>query len=53
MTSPALETEMPLTSFADSPLITKPPMPATMSDKSIVVLSFLPNTTYDLPDSNP
>jgi hypothetical protein len=31
------------------PLITKPPMPAAMSDKSIAVLSFLPNTTYDLP----
>ncbi|SEH76528.1 hypothetical protein BAZSYMA_ACONTIG06588_4 [Bathymodiolus azoricus thioautotrophic gill symbiont] len=30
-------------------MITKPPMPAAMSDKSIAVLSFLPNTTYDLP----
>jgi hypothetical protein len=31
-------------------MITKPPMPAAMSDNSMaLVLSFLPNTTYDLP----
>jgi hypothetical protein len=31
-------------------LITKPPLPATISDNSTtLVLSFLPNTTYDLP----
>jgi hypothetical protein len=35
---------------ADSPLITKPPVPAAMADNSMAsVLSFLPNTTYDLP----
>jgi Ca2+-binding RTX toxin-like protein len=34
----------------DSPLITKPPIPAAMSDNSTtLVLLFLPNTTYDLP----
>jgi hypothetical protein len=27
-------------------------MPAAMSDKLIAVLSFLPNTTYDLPGLN-
>jgi hypothetical protein len=33
-----------------SPLITKPPVPAAMADNSMAsVLSFLPNTTYDLP----
>jgi hypothetical protein len=31
-------------------IITKPPIPAAMSDNSMaLVLSFLPNTTYDLP----
>jgi hypothetical protein len=33
--------------------ITKPPVPATMADKLIVVLSCLPNTTYDLPAFDP
>jgi hypothetical protein len=28
---------------------TKPPVPVTISDKLIAVLSCLPNTTYDLP----
>jgi hypothetical protein len=46
LTSPALETECPLKSRADSPLITKPPVPAAMADNSMAsVLSFLPNTT--------
>jgi hypothetical protein len=31
-------------------MIIKPPIPVAMSDNSMVlVLSFLPNTTYDLP----
>jgi flagellar biosynthesis protein FliP len=31
-------------------VMSKPPMPAAMSDNSMaLVLSFLPNTTYDLP----
>jgi hypothetical protein len=36
---------------ARSPMqVMKPPMPAAMSDNSMaLVLSFLPNTTYDLP----
>jgi hypothetical protein len=41
LTSPALDTEKPLSSFSDSPLITKPPVPATMADKLIAVLSCL------------
>jgi hypothetical protein len=46
--SPALETDQPLSSYANSPLITKPPVPATISDNSMaLVLSFFPNTTYD------
>jgi hypothetical protein len=49
--SPALETDQPLQPLADSPLITKPPVPATMADKLIAVLSCLPNITYDLRES--
>jgi Ca2+-binding RTX toxin-like protein len=34
-------------------MIIKPPIPVAMSDNSMVlVLSFLPNTTYDLPNTN-
>jgi hypothetical protein len=32
---------------ADSPLITKPPLPAAMADNSMVSASCLPNTIYD------
>jgi hypothetical protein len=49
----ALETDQPLLSYANSPLITKPPVPAAISDNSMaLVLSFFPNTTYDLPAFN-
>jgi hypothetical protein len=33
LTSPALETDQPLESPSDSPLITKPPVPVAMADK--------------------
>jgi hypothetical protein len=52
LTSPALETECPLKSPADSPLITKPPVPVAMADNSMGSAPCLPNTTYDLPASN-
>jgi hypothetical protein len=42
----AADTEKPLSSFSDSPLITKPPVPATMADKLIAALFCLPNTSY-------
>jgi hypothetical protein len=45
LTSPAVETEMPLQSPALSPLITKPPVPLAIADRSIAVLSVLPKTT--------
>jgi hypothetical protein len=37
LTSPALDTEKPLSSFSDSPLITKPPVPATMADNNTAI----------------
>jgi hypothetical protein len=39
----------PLKSPADSPLITKPPVPVAMADNSMGSAPCLPNTTYDLP----
>jgi hypothetical protein len=45
MTSPAVETEMPLSSPAFSPLITTPPVPLAISDRLIAVLLVLPKTT--------
>jgi hypothetical protein len=44
-----LETDQPLSSSADSPMITKPPIPEEISDNSTRAVSFLPNTTYDFP----
>jgi hypothetical protein len=46
LTSPAVETEMPLSSPAFSPLITNPPVPLAISDRLIAVLLVLPKTTY-------
>jgi hypothetical protein len=43
--SPAVETEMPLQSPAFSPLMTKPPVPLAIAERSIAVLSFLPKTS--------
>jgi Ca2+-binding RTX toxin-like protein len=43
--SPALETERLLELSADSPLITKPPVPVAIADKLIAVLSCLPKMT--------
>jgi hypothetical protein len=43
LTSPAVETEKPLLSYAFSPLITKPPVP--IADRLIAVLSVLPKMT--------
>jgi hypothetical protein len=39
------ETEWPLRSQAFLPLITKPPVPAAMLDKSTAFVLLLPNTT--------
>jgi hypothetical protein len=39
----------PLSSLMVSLLIRKPPMPAAIADKSMVVPSCLPKTTYALP----
>jgi hypothetical protein len=45
LTPPAVETEMPLSSPAFSPLITNPPVPLAISDRLIAVLLVLPKTT--------
>ena len=52
-TSPALLTEWPDWSLADTPLMTKPPMPASTADRSAAVPSLLPNTTKLAPDAPP
>jgi hypothetical protein len=52
LTSPAEETEAPAPaseSAVISLLIAKPPVPDSMVDKLIAFVSFLPNTTKDLP----
>jgi hypothetical protein len=49
LTSPAEETDL-LIESPSSPMITKPPVPDSMADKSIaLVSSFFPNTTKTLP----
>ncbi|SEI02470.1 hypothetical protein BAZSYMA_ACONTIG75697_1 [Bathymodiolus azoricus thioautotrophic gill symbiont] len=48
MTSPALETDQPLKSYAASPLITKPPvglLASAMVLRLMALLLALPNTT--------
>jgi hypothetical protein len=45
LTSPAVETEIPLLSRVFSPIMTKPPVPLEIADRLIAVLSILPKTT--------
>src|SRR3990167_9487557 len=49
-TSPAELTDMPDMSSTEKPLMMKPPVPASTSDSSTVMLSVLPNTTKLAPD---
>ncbi|SSC07577.1 hypothetical protein BTURTLESOX_853 [bacterium endosymbiont of Bathymodiolus sp. 5 South] len=50
LTSPALEIEWEYSSFVNSPIIIKPPVPVAMADNSTASVSCLPNTTYDVSD---
>jgi hypothetical protein len=50
LTSPAPLTDLPDWSFADTPLITKPPVPASTSESCTVVVVALPKTTKEAPD---
>ena len=52
-TSPAELAERPELSPPDTPLITKPPAPASTADSSTAVPSVLPNTTKLAPERSP
>jgi hypothetical protein len=53
LTSPAPLTERPEASPAEAPFITKPPVPASTSESSTVVVVALPKTTKEAPESVP
>src|SRR3989338_7453431 len=52
-TSPAELTELPEMSSAETPFITKPPIPASMADSSTLLPSVLPKTTKLAPEADP